>query len=275
MAYPMLRLHDGFAHTSPDLKDEVQELQKLLVKEDYSLTVDGLFGRGTEEAVVEFQKKKNLDDDGIVGPVTWAALLGKDIPEDTTVESYSTTYSRNDSSLLKQLNESEKYKEFISEAAKVSGASDAVIWGIGSRESHWGLALKPKDPAGTGDFAKRSRTTPFRSGPLPPDGGGFGRGLMQIDYDAHEFARGSEWKDPKKNILYGAKVLRDAKRLLDRRTSLKEEQLLRAAAAAYNSGAGNVLKAVRKGLDVDFYTAGRDYSRDVFNRAGFYMLNKG
>ena len=50
--------------------------------------------------------------------------------------------------------------------------------------------------------------------------------------------------------------------------------LLRAALAAYNCGPGNVLKAIRNGLDVDFYTAHHDYSKDVLNRAGFFQLNE-
>jgi hypothetical protein len=40
--------------------------------------------------------------------------------------------------------------------------------------------------------------------------------------------------------------------------------------AAYNCGLDNVLRAARLGFDLDFYTAGRDYSRDVLNRAGFF-----
>jgi len=83
MSFPMLRLFDGFDHTTPDLKDEVKQLQELLVKEGFDLTPDGLFGEQTESIVKEFQKKKNLDDDGIVGQITWAALLGKPLPQDS------------------------------------------------------------------------------------------------------------------------------------------------------------------------------------------------
>jgi hypothetical protein len=97
---------------------------------------------------------------------------------------------------------------------------------------------------------------------------------MQIDYDAHDFARGNDWKDPKKSFLYGMKVLTDNRNFIAKKTSLQGEALLRAAVAAYNCGAGNVLKAIQKGRDVDFFTAHRDYSKDVFNRAGFYMLHQ-
>ena len=40
----------------------------------YNLATDGIFGAKTDAAVRDFQKKKGLDVDGIVGPKTWEAL---------------------------------------------------------------------------------------------------------------------------------------------------------------------------------------------------------
>lgn len=48
---------------------EVVYLQALL-----EIGIDGVFGRGTEEVVKEFQKKNGLGDDGVVGPRTWKKL---------------------------------------------------------------------------------------------------------------------------------------------------------------------------------------------------------
>ena len=48
MSRPILRLYDGFDHTSPELRDEVRGLQAELNKEGFSVDVDGLFGRDTE-----------------------------------------------------------------------------------------------------------------------------------------------------------------------------------------------------------------------------------
>lgn len=55
--------------------DEVADLQMLLnSKYGYDLEVDGSFGKATETAVKDFQKKHGLTADGVVGKKTWAAL---------------------------------------------------------------------------------------------------------------------------------------------------------------------------------------------------------
>lgn len=53
---------------------EVKTLQTLLNKNGYALTIDGDFGSKTDTAVRDFQKKKSLPADGVVGSNTWAAL---------------------------------------------------------------------------------------------------------------------------------------------------------------------------------------------------------
>jgi N-acetyl-anhydromuramyl-L-alanine amidase AmpD len=52
----------------------VRRLQELLNAEGAELTADGIFGVMTRDAVVRFQGDNGLDADGIVGPLTWAAL---------------------------------------------------------------------------------------------------------------------------------------------------------------------------------------------------------
>jgi hypothetical protein len=272
MSHPILRLNDGFDHTSPELRDEVKTLQTELNQEGFALEVDGLFGRDTESAVKRFQQEHGLDDDGIVGPLTWAALLGTKPPDLSTT--FPTTFPGNYAALLAQFTQANtKYKAFIDEAAKQFGFQPSVIGGIGSRESQWGLALRPAGagPAGTGDFTPRRFPTRFRTGPLPPEGG-FGRGLLQIDFDAFEFARTGNWQDPAANIRFGCQVLAESRDFIQRKAHLEGRALLRAAIAGYNAGPGNALRALRDGHDIDFFTTGRDYSKDVLNRAGFFQL---
>ena len=262
-----LRLYDGFPGTSPELAPVARELQRLLNEDGFGLEVDGLFGRDTDAAVRRFQREQGLDDDGVVGPLTWAALLGTD-------PAWPTTFAMNDPRRIAELAELAKYEGAVTAAAAKHDLPAAVLAGIGSRESGWGLALRPPGPGGTGDFLRRRYPTRFRSGQLPPDGAGFGRGLLQIDFDAHPFARSGPWRDPSANIDYGASVLATAMSFLRDRSNLAGDRLLRAAVAAYNSGAGNVLRALTSGLDVDYYTAGHNYSADVLDRAGWFHAHE-
>jgi len=270
MGHPVLRLFDGSDNTSPGLREDVKALQTVLNQDGASLAVDGIFGRDTESAVRRFQNEHGLADDGIVGPLTWSALMGTPSPDPT--KTFLTTFPVDDPSLTAQLAKATEFKAFIESACAQTGFQTALIGGIGSRESHWGLAL-PAGPAGTGDFAQRRFPTQFREGPLPPDGGGFGRGLMQIDFDAQEFARTGPWQDPEQNILAGCKILASYRDLIQRKANLAGQTLLQAAVASYNSGPGNILRTIQDGRDVDFFTAGRNYSRDVLNRAGWFQLN--
>lgn len=269
MSQPTLRLFDGTAGTSPELQDSVKELQTDLNHFGFNLTVDGNFASETEAAVHQFQLDHGLVSDGIVGPQTWAALKGTPPPDPAST--FITTISSSNAAMTAQFNAALKFKALIDAGAQQIGVPGVVIAGIGSRESGWGLNLRPPDPSGTGDFAPRKFPTAFRTGPLPPDGGGYGRGLMQIDFDAFPFARTGNWKDPQANINTGCSVLKSDLDLLGRRTSLAGRDLLRAAIAAYNSGVSNVLTAINNGHDVDFFTTGRNYSADVFNRAGFFQ----
>jgi len=58
---------------------EIEALQKKLnseLKPSPNLKPDGIFGANTHRAVLTFQKKNWLVEDGDVGPCTWAALQG-------------------------------------------------------------------------------------------------------------------------------------------------------------------------------------------------------
>lgn len=52
----------------------VRELQELLNKQGYNLSVDGVYGSATQNAVRKYQKANGLGVDGIVGDETWGSL---------------------------------------------------------------------------------------------------------------------------------------------------------------------------------------------------------
>ncbi len=64
--WPLVRTGD---HGHP-----VRTLQDLLKARGYPVGGDGIFGPLTEDVVRRFQRAKGLDVDGVVGPLTWAAL---------------------------------------------------------------------------------------------------------------------------------------------------------------------------------------------------------
>ena len=65
--WPLFRLGDQ--------GPEVRAIQHLLRFKGHDVDVDGIFGAQTRAAVVAFQNQSGLAADGIVGPLTWSALI--------------------------------------------------------------------------------------------------------------------------------------------------------------------------------------------------------
>jgi len=66
-----------------DSGDAVKSLQRDLTRAGCLVRADGRFNEATVSAVKKFQKKHNLDVDGVIGPVTYKALTGKTLKADT------------------------------------------------------------------------------------------------------------------------------------------------------------------------------------------------
>ena len=60
---------------------DIAEIQGKLILLGYDVIADGDFGVGTAEAIKEFQKSQGIKADGLIGPATYTALLGRDMPE--------------------------------------------------------------------------------------------------------------------------------------------------------------------------------------------------
>lgn len=108
------------------------------------------------------------------------------------------------------------YSEQILNAAKKYSIDPWVLAGIMYNESRGGLATgySPQGPGGTGDrIARREGNAYFKYADpvtgLPPDGLGWGRGLMQIDYGVHNtWVTTNNWRDAQTNINKGAEIFR-------------------------------------------------------------------
>ncbi len=253
MSRPTLRLYDGMASTSPQLKDAVKELQTLLKQLGYRTTIDGEFGPYTENIVKLFQASKGVTADGVVGPECWALLLNKPAPKNLEF-AFQTSLAKWDKTMLRQLEELKKYEVIVKKVAAQYSIPASVIAGIGSRESHWGLALTPPTPAGTGD-------------------GGHGRGLMQIDDRWHiPFIQSGKWADAGENIIYGCAVLKTSIDYMIKKGMPKGFNAIWAGIAGYNCGPKRAYDGVSQGYGPDYYTTGRDYGKNVLERAGWFQL---
>lgn len=71
-----------------DQGEEITEIQDQLIVLGYDVMADGAFGPAMAEAVKEFQKSCGMKADGLIGPATYSALLGKDMPDITHGASY-------------------------------------------------------------------------------------------------------------------------------------------------------------------------------------------
>lgn len=63
-----------------DRGSEVRKVQTQLNKNNVPIYVDGIFGQITLKKVKEFQTRRHLNSDGIVGPSTWTALYHTAFP---------------------------------------------------------------------------------------------------------------------------------------------------------------------------------------------------
>ncbi|MGI9487701.1 MAG: hypothetical protein ACR2RF_17845 [Geminicoccaceae bacterium] len=170
-----------------------------------------------------------------------------------------------------------RHGAMIERVAARHGFLPSIIAGFCSRRSGWGQDLSPNGVEGSRDLQPRMILIDGRGSSLPPDGLGFARGLMGLDFDRHSLAREGPWRDPESNIEAAFSLIAGHRTRLRRRTTLQGTGLLRAALSAFECGLGPVERALRLGQDVDSPTPGwneafgRGCGRDVMLRAGFFQ----
>lgn len=182
------------------------------------------------------------------------------------------------------------YSDIILQVARETGVDPYIIFALGDRESGWGAYL---DADMTGDHAPRN-WGPY---PMPPDGLGWGRGIMQIDYPLVA-KENHNWRDPLTNVRRGTRLYQEklaeitapasgswnvSQAVADKlgaipgvypALAVPASMAPWAALSAYNTGGPEVRRAysvaVALGLDpqttIDAETTGRDYSADVWDR---------
>ncbi len=72
----------------------VTEIQKQLSRSGIRVEADGYYGRQTQQAIKTFQKRHRLAADGVVGPATYKALTGKDMPRSAAYPAGGASGSR-------------------------------------------------------------------------------------------------------------------------------------------------------------------------------------
>lgn len=104
------------------------------------------------------------------------------------------------------------WAQLFMSAGRIHGVDPWILAAICYQESLGGTALKPPGPGGTGDFTPRGPGSKYfqyadpKTG-LPPDGRGWGRGLMQIDYGVHNaWIVANNWSDPRTSIEKSASI---------------------------------------------------------------------
>ena len=64
-----------------DQGSEVAEIQGQLIDLGYDVVADGEYGPATVDAIRQFQESQGITPDGLVGPATYEALMGRDMPD--------------------------------------------------------------------------------------------------------------------------------------------------------------------------------------------------
>ncbi|MEE2902339.1 MAG: hypothetical protein VYC39_08415, partial [Myxococcota bacterium] len=103
---------------------------------------------------------------------------------------------------------------------------------------------------------------------------GHGHGLAQVDSGSFgQWTR--NWRasgmPAEEGLRKGAEIFANKREYLRNRfPQLTPDELMTATLSAYNAGEGAVGRALQRGVSADSVTTGKDYARDVLNRASVF-----
>ena len=146
MPVPLLRLYDGFAHTSPDLRGvgarPAGGAAALRPRGRRSMACSTA---APSRRYAPSSAAQGLPADGVVGPATWQALTEPEPP--AALDRFTTSYPLDDPLLLDDLHAAARYGASIVAAAAGFGLPPAMI--VGARLAR--VALGPgADAQGAG-----------------------------------------------------------------------------------------------------------------------------
>jgi len=124
--------------------EAVRELQQLLLSHGYSPgPIDSIFGPLTESAVMAFQKDRGLVVDGIVGPITWNALLSGNIEVPPPSSCFEYTVKSGDTLFLL----AQRFGITVSDIKSLNGlTSDLIFVGQVLKICSQGAVTPPPEP---------------------------------------------------------------------------------------------------------------------------------
>ncbi|MEE2902340.1 MAG: peptidoglycan-binding protein [Myxococcota bacterium] len=275
--------------------DQVKALQEKLQKLGYLRgPSDGKFGRDTELALRSFQRVNGLPENGVLGPRTIAAIKRMPVSYDSKLFAMS-----NYAHLLEANTEGNNSQPLVMNAVSVR-FPEVLVTNAAIANPKNKVPFAPLDASArrkaTEDLGRIGMLAPMISRiatryDIPPailaaivsresrgrnviGDNGYGHGLAQVDSGSFlEWTR--RWrasgKPAEEGLRKGAEIFANKRSFLRGRfSSLTSDQLTAATLSSYNAGEGTVAWALRRGVSPDSYTTGKNYSRDVLNRAAVF-----
>jgi len=243
---------------------QVREWQEFLKSLGFNIIADGAFGENTLQATIKFQKVHNLVADGIVGPITWNFAESYFHPSANVLRSNTDVLvwiKKYLHDILLNVEHSYKPDEFCTITADwLAAIACRETGGLIVKYVNKGISLENVSALMLGDYT---------------NGRYHGYGFFQIDIRSFpDFIISNDWKDPELCAIKASQVLHSKNAYLLKQPSFialtdvvaKE----RAVTAAYNCGEGNVAHVLLHGDDIDSRTAGKDYSKQVFEFREIY-----